>query len=263
MLDDVGQSACPISLSLHAPAMTNPSGNPPHGNCVFCGVATIGLLVDMGIGNPFYFPAPECCSAPQCMAKNDAKYQRAMHEERKARQSARIESCVERIPPIYRDTDYERLNEDAKVYAATWTPMQDERKHSLVITGKSRSGKSRTAAYIAERLAMENKLEVEFMTMFDLERSIEEGIGSGTHSKNIGRIIKVPYLVLDDIGKEMLTKRVATDLFAIIDGRVSYKRTTIITTQHTGTEIASRFNDRTLGDAIVSRLREFYTVAPI
>jgi DNA replication protein DnaC len=197
------------------------------------------------------------------MEKNEAKYQRAMHEERKARQSARIESCVERIPPIYRDTDYEQLNDDAKVFASTWTPLQDGRKHSLIITGKSRTGKSRTAAYIAERLALENKLEVEFMTMFDLERSIEDGITTGTHSKNIGRIMKVPYLVLDDIGKEMLTKRVATDLFAIIDGRVSYKRTTIITTQHTGTEIASRFNDRTIGDAIVSRLREFYTIATL
>ena len=61
----------------------------------------------------------------------------------------------------------------------------------------------------------------------------------------------------------MLTKRVASDIFAVIDTRVSYKRTTIITTQHTGTEIASRFNDRSLGDAIVARLREFYTIASI
>jgi DNA replication protein DnaC len=243
--------------------MTNPSGNPPKGNCVFCGVATIGLLVDMGIGNPFYFPAPECCSSSECLSKNDAKFRRAMNDERRANQTAKIESCVERIPPIYRDTAYEKLNDDAKVFASTWTPLQDSRKHSLLITGKSRSGKSRTAAYIAERLALDNGLEVEFMTMFDFERAIEEGITSGSHSKNISRMCKVPYLVLDDIGKEMLTKRVASDIFAVIDTRVSYKRTTIITTQHTGTEIASRFNDRTLGEAIVARLREFYTIASI
>ncbi len=217
----------------------------------------------MGIGTPFYFPAPECCSNPQCLSKNEAKYQKAMHDERKSRLSAAIEKCVDRIPPIYRDTVYEQLTEDAQQYASGWNPMSDPRKHSLIITGKSRTGKSRTAAYIAERLALENKAEVEFMTMFDLERAIEEGITGGTHSKQIGRIIRVPYLVLDDIGKEMLTKRVASDLFAIIDGRVSYKRTTIITTQHTGTEIASRFNDRTLGDAIVARLREFYTIATL
>lgn len=228
-------------------------------NCIYCNSQTKGLDLVWG-SKTIHLGAPEVCASPACIAKNDAAYQSKLDKQKQSDNSIRAEASIHRVPPIFNDTDVTRLSDDLRPIAEGWDPLDHPSKHSLLLTGKPRCGKSRTAVYVAQRLCRESQTVIEFLSMYDLERVIEDGIEGGSHSKNIRRLINVGVLILDDVGKEMMTKRVASDLFAIIDGRVNYKRTTILTTQHTGESVASRFNDRTIGDAIVSRLREFYTV---
>ena len=229
------------------------------GKCIYCGKQTKGLDLHWG-SKVIHLGAPEVCSSPPCLAKNDDDYKRKLESQKMQDSRMRAEASVHKVPPIFADTDINRLPVELRPVAQGWHPLDHPSRHSLLLTGKPRCGKSRTAVYVAQRLCIEQSTDIEFLSMYDLERVIEDGIEGGSHSKNIRRLIHVGILILDDVGKEMMTKRVASDLFAIIDGRINYKRTTILTTQHTGESVASRFNDRTVGDAIVSRLREFYTV---
>ncbi|NBR91550.1 MAG: ATP-binding protein [Rhodobacteraceae bacterium] len=68
----------------------------------------------------------------------------------------------------------------------------------------------------------------------------------------------VPLLAFDDLGKERLTQRLESDLFAIIDERTSNLRPTIITTNYNGTTLLERFNNKETGEALLRRIREYY-----
>jgi DNA replication protein DnaC len=66
----------------------------------------------------------------------------------------------------------------------------------------------------------------------------------------------VPLLFLDDMGKEKMTDRMASCLFALIDQRTMHKRPTIITTNLTGDTLMERFHDKETGAAFVARLKD-------
>jgi DNA replication protein DnaC len=67
-------------------------------------------------------------------------------------------------------------------------------------------------------------------------------------------------LVIDDLGKERLTQRMESDLFAIIDERTSNKRSTIITTNYNGSGLSDRFSNGETGSAIIRRLKDYFRI---
>ena len=69
-------------------------------------------------------------------------------------------------------------------------------------------------------------------------------------------MVNVPLLYLDDLGKEKMTDRMASVMFALIDQRTQFKRSTIITTNLTGDQLLERFHDKEIGNAFVARLRD-------
>jgi DNA replication protein DnaC len=94
--------------------------------------------------------------------------------------------------------------------------------------------------------------------MRKFEGLIEKGFDDRDHGKVLDILISCPVLVLDDLGKERLTQRLESDLFAVLDERTSNLRTTIITTNYTGDKLVDRFQNKETGVALVRRLRDYF-----
>jgi hypothetical protein len=157
------------------------------------------------------------------------------------------------MPALFADTDPERLGE-LQMVAEHYLPSGK----GLLIHGTTRKGKTRTAWYIANRLWNENpyKNKYLFLTMFELEARIAASWGNSTWDKTMLHMTNVPLLFLDDMGKEKMTDRMASCLFALVDQRTMHKRSTIITTNLTGDTLMERFHDKETGAAFVARLKD-------
>jgi DNA replication protein DnaC len=157
------------------------------------------------------------------------------------------------MPELFGDTQPERLGELWNT-AVNWKPQGK----GLLIHGSTRKGKTRTAWFIAKRLWDENphRNKYLFLTMFELEARIAASWGNSTWDKTMLHMTNVPLLFLDDMGKEKMTDRMASCLFALIDQRTMHKRPTIITTNLTGETLLERFHDKETGAAFVARLKD-------
>ena len=157
------------------------------------------------------------------------------------------------MPELFADTDPKRLGELGMV-ATNYLPCGK----GLLIHGSTRKGKTRTAWFIANRLWNEDnyKYKYLFLTMFELEARIAASWGNSTWDKTMLHMTNVPLLFLDDMGKEKMTDRMASCLFALIDQRTMHKRPTIITTNLTGETLLERFHDKETGAAFVARLKD-------
>ena len=103
-------------------------------------------------------------------------------------------------------------------------------------------------------------MQFEFLTMRKLETVIEKGFEDRKHGSAIDYLINCPLLILDDFGKERLTQRMASDLFAIVDERSTARRATIISTNFNGSTLLERFDnrDKETGVARIRRLKDYY-----
>ena len=157
------------------------------------------------------------------------------------------------MPQLFEDTEPEQLG-DLWQTAVTWNP----KGKGLLIHGSTRKGKTRTAWFIAKRLWDANpyKHKYLFLTMFELEARIASSWGNSTWDKTMLQMTNVPLLFLDDLGKEKMTDRMASCLFALVDQRTMHQRPTIITTNLTGETLLERFHDKETGTAFVARLKD-------
>lgn len=188
-----------------------------------------------------------------CTSKcSEVAYERVKPQKEK-------QKSLKNYPPIYWDTDISRLPEKLAESARTWHPKVG--KGHLLIHGASRVGKTRTAWEVCKRLHADN-YNVEGYTVRQLEEKLYEGIGKNSHHAAFRHLAQVQVLFIDDLGKEHMSKagRLAPDLFALLDERTSWKKCTIITTNHMGEGLRERFGDAEMGTAFVARLREYFDI---
>jgi DNA replication protein DnaC len=141
--------------------------------------------------------------------------------------------------------------------AMAWKPADN--KCGLILHGETGTCKSRTAWLLFNKMWLANyPKKAMFLQMRKFERIIENSFEDRDHGNSIDSLIKLPLLVLDDLGKERLTVRMETDLFSIIDERTSNLMPTIITTNYTGSTLCDRFNNKETGTAFVRRLRDYF-----
>lgn len=170
------------------------------------------------------------------------------------------------MPAVFRATNPERLPDGFKG-VLDW--RRDAERSGLILSGVSGTTKTRTAWEIVRRrwvpLAMKGvEMDFEFLSMREFEGRIEKGHSESKHSQAISRLVNVPLLVLDDLGKEKQTASRLADLFAVIDGRSIELRDTIITTNYRGNELDEKWRaiDKETGPAIVRRLKDYYKHVP-
>lgn len=168
------------------------------------------------------------------------------------------------MPLIFRDTDITRLHEKIQENI-DWRPEGD--KTGLLIHGTTGVGKTRALWEIVRRMWVEKaeqdvNMPYLFLTMRKIESMIEQGFDTKKHGTMLDSLIEHPLLVIDDLGKERLTSRMASDLFAIIDERTVNRKTTIISTNFNGTTLLERFEnrDKETGVALIRRLKDYFKI---
>ena len=132
---------------------------------------------------------------------------------------------------------------------------------SILLHGVTGTGKTRTAWMMFNKAWLHYyPRHSEFISMRRLEQKIENGFANNNHGDVLDALINCAVLGIDDLGKERLTPRMETDLFAIIDERTANKRPTIITTNYNGTKLEERFNNNETGVAIIRRLKDYFEI---
>jgi DNA replication protein DnaC len=160
------------------------------------------------------------------------------------------------MPSAYRDTCIDKLPSERMRKAFSWTPGE---KHSLLLHGTTGCGKTRVAWSVFNRLWLESfPLDAQFLPMRKVDGLIEKGFDDRDHGGVIEYLIEVPLLVLDDLGKERMTQRLESDLFAIIDERTANNKVTIITTNYTSQGLQERFSNAETGPAFIRRLKDYF-----
>ena len=217
------------------------------GKCVHCGGETNSVPVNfLGLKE---LPPAEVCFSLKCVEAESESVRKDKDDVWK-----RTHPLETPVPPLFADTELSRLPEPLNVIADTWQPDGK----GLIIHGTSRKGKTRTAWYMAKRLYDESPYANRFLflTMFDLEVRLVSAWGTHSWDKEMTKMVNVPLLYLDDLGKEKMTDRMASVMFALIDQRTQFKRSTIVTTNLTGDQLLERFHDKETGNAFVARLRD-------
>jgi DNA replication protein DnaC len=195
------------------------------------------------------------CDSSECKEKAMAYIQKREAEARRNELRKKNARLI-KPPLVLADTDIKQFPHRLAKFVEDWNPSV----LNVIIHGQTRCQKTR-AAWLILLKAQDAGYRCMAMTMRDFELIIEDGYENGDHGKRLAVVCNVDALLIDDLGKERPTPRMATDLFQVIDHRSSHKLITIITTNFTSDGIERRFKDgdAQLASALVARLKEFYT----
>jgi DNA replication protein DnaC len=202
-----------------------------------------------------YFIYQRICSSDKCKEQLRLLTEREEQAEARRKAMARNKDFIY-PPPAFADTDINQFAPRLRALVESW----NYERGSLIIHGQTRYQKTRAAWLILIKV-QDSGHKCISMTMRDFELIIEQGYEAGDHAKRLKRVCDIEFLMIDDMGKERPTPRMATDLFQVIDFRTSHKLPTVITTNFDSAGLERRFADvdRQLASALVARLKEFFT----
>ena len=168
----------------------------------------------------------------------------------------------ESVPPLYQDTEIERLNPILVQNVITWefNPI------GIGIRGKSGEQKTRAAVLLLHKMKLKGK-SVYFLKSTDIAKysaqqfSNEKKLQSDA-LKAIRSAHTAQVLLIDDIGKGRLSPAAEELLYDLLDKRSERQLPVIWTSNAVDGELHRMLsNDR--GDAITRRLVEFSTIITI
>ncbi len=189
---------------------------------------------------------------------------RAKEDEEKARDrlGARREAWREMCPSAYRKTDltHPGLSKAVREALDRWHPKTGR---SLGLCGPTGMGKTRLSFSRLENLYMEG-WDVFFISSKKLERMVHWKFSDDHLEKSEAqgislRVRTCRILLLDDLGKEKFTERVAGEAYDLVEHRTSNDMP-IIWTCNVGMKTLKERLGEEHGDATVRRLLEFSEV---
>ncbi len=127
-----------------------------------------------------------------------------------------------------------------------------QRSETVMIIGPSGVGKSHLAQALGH-MALRRGYQVLFYRTYHLFQWIHAGRGDGSYNRRISQAIKVPLLILDDFGLQLLNEQQQADLYEVICERYE-KTATIITSNRDFGEWQEVFNNPLIGSAALDRL---------
>jgi len=186
------------------------------------------------------------------------EFERRVRAEREAARRVRLDREVKRvIPPLYRETDRNRLPRPdlaERVTAWKYGPR------GLILGGKTGTGKSRAMYLLLMRLleeghSIEGGAAVEWADRCSEVFSTRDGNGPGW----MRRLTAADVWFLDDLGKQVFTERGQAAFYGLVESRIARKKPIIVTIKMTGDELAEKMSaDR--GEPTIRRLYEFCEV---
>jgi DNA replication protein DnaC len=183
---------------------------------------------------------------------------------RRARAEFALARWEKAVPPRYRNADA------AHPAVAAWAERVADNPDdagSLLLTGTTGTGKTHLAYGALRRIAdlgPRRPYELIATTAADMYGSLRPGGNSTSSEHELGRLTRVPLLLLDDLGSAKASEWVEEITYRLINARYNQCRPTVFTSNlpakadRGGPDLAS-----VLGDRIVSRLAEMTTIVPI
>jgi len=143
------------------------------------------------------------------------------------------------IPNRFKEADIKKLKNRlgreaiATVYAYLKKFKENAKEGlGLLFVGPPGAGKTYTAVAILKYLYKRYKVKGHFTDTKELSVKLRELFAGGEHLKFVDTLSKIPVLVLDDLGNELLTDWYKDILLGIINKRYNEKKVTIITTNY-------------------------------
>lgn len=200
-------------------------------------------------GESWFSMPPDQCAQ---IWKERPRHMRERERERERRHEWKL-----LFPPIYRNTQPERLPNRVKfdeVQAWAYGPQ------GLILIGRTRRGKTRAAWKLLERLHQENRTIISFSPM-DLKRAVagawQDADATGEFFSHLRHS---DVLFLDDLDTIKFTEAVVETLYDVFEYRPAHGKPVIVTCNQSGEELARRMNSHGRGAKIVERMREFCDV---
>lgn len=220
--------------------------------CGICGNDYDQATIDGIIDNRLYM-----ARCGECLLRIDAEASEREENDRMIQIMKKRSELLEisRIPPSYVDFNFEIGNRNLH----SWVSLNS--KESLWISGPTGAGKTRAVCAVGACRQIEYNIPVRFWRTSEMCRKLAGLYGDKIREadKMIDEICMVRILILDDLGKEVLTDRQGEILFEIIDRRYESNRQVWVTTNQTGDDLAARLGpDR--GAPALRRLREMCQV---
>jgi len=157
-----------------------------------------------------------------------------------------LDKKTKELPLRFRDKtleNYKNINPKILEYISRENP------NSLLLTGKSGTGKTHLAIGLYKKIILKNKT-VKFIPFIEMIHEIKNSINTDINSK-IDSFTKYDYLIIDDLGSEKTTDWIKEILYLIFDRIYREMRNVIITTNMTSSEMSERYDYK-----IVSRFSE-------
>ncbi len=220
--------------------------------CTDCGKEFEGEDVEV-FGRVIYSETRcEICQKQAQEAAEEAEREKVAASLSKARGEAYNAIC----PPLYRDTDPQRLYPAFLKAAAAW----QFGPKGLGLVGIAGKGKTRAAYLLCQRM-IEEGFSVHAVTATGLAKACVDQFSDDKEiksaaEKEISKAYKARVWFLDDLGKQRMTERGEMELYAVLEHRTSQLLPTIWTANAKSTTLQAMFSpDR--GEAIMRRIIEF------
>ena len=151
--------------------------------------------------------------------------------------------------------DFPQISADlARLYVRLTSPPEDARYPGLLLAGEPGRGKTHLG-YAFVRAFVRQRRRAAFVTARALQRTVWASYTAdgGDEKTAIASFTRPDLLVIDDLGHEGKPGDASLSLLLdILDERANYRRPTIVTTNLSGDDVATRFDD-----AMYSRLSAY------